>query len=106
MNATIIKVRNYNYKKISNEQCVQVLMICGFQAIFSNRKPCAKIPVLSLSTFTGTFSESTIAKIDDSALKTLSSLRGLRGAPEVPPLCRDSKCWNLVAKTQRWAKIG
>ena len=27
----------------------------------------------------------------DSALKTLSSLRGLRGAPEVPPLCRETQ---------------
>ena len=27
---------------------------------------------------------------DDGALKALSSLRGLRGAPEVPPLCRES----------------
>ena len=26
---------------------------------------------------------------DDSALRTLSSLRGLRGAPKVPPLCRE-----------------
>ena len=25
----------------------------------------------------------------DSALRTLSTLRGLRGAPEVPPLCRE-----------------
>ena len=27
---------------------------------------------------------------DDSALRALSSLRGLRGAPEVPPLCRET----------------
>ena len=26
---------------------------------------------------------------DDSALRTLSSLRGLRGAPAVPPLCQE-----------------
>ena len=26
---------------------------------------------------------------DDSALKALSSLRGLRGVPEAPPLCRE-----------------
>ena len=26
----------------------------------------------------------------DSALKALSTLRGLRGAPEVPPLCRET----------------
>ena len=43
----------------------------------------------------------------DSALKALSTLRGLWGAPEVPPLCRetqslaDRKCW-----TQRWAQMG
>ena len=28
---------------------------------------------------------------DDSALGALSSLRGLRGAPEVPPLCRETQ---------------
>ena len=28
---------------------------------------------------------------DDSALKTLLSLRVLRGAPEVPPLCRETQ---------------
>ena len=28
---------------------------------------------------------------DDSALRALSTLRGLRGAPEVPPLCRDTQ---------------
>ena len=27
----------------------------------------------------------------DSTLKALSSLRGLRGAPEVPPLCRETQ---------------
>ena len=27
----------------------------------------------------------------DSALKTLSTLRGLRGASEFPPLCRDTQ---------------
>ena len=27
----------------------------------------------------------------DSALKALSTLRGLRGAPEVPPLCRETQ---------------
>ena len=28
---------------------------------------------------------------DDSALRALSSLRGLRGAPEVPPLCQETQ---------------
>ena len=27
----------------------------------------------------------------DSALRELSTLRGLRGAPEVPPLCRETQ---------------
>ena len=27
----------------------------------------------------------------DSALRALSSLRGLRGSPEVPPLCRETQ---------------
>ena len=28
---------------------------------------------------------------DDSVLRALSTLRGLRGAPEVPPLCRETQ---------------
>ena len=28
---------------------------------------------------------------DDSALRALSALRSLRGAPEVPPLCRETQ---------------
>ena len=28
---------------------------------------------------------------DDSALRALSTLGGLRGAPEVPPLCRETQ---------------
>ena len=32
---------------------------------------------------------------DDSALRALSSLRGLRGAPKAPPLCRET----LVSRT-------
>ena len=28
---------------------------------------------------------------DDSALRALSTLRGLRGAPMVPPLCRETQ---------------
>ena len=44
--------------------------------------------------------------IDDSALRALSSLRGLRGHPRFPHYAErrslsDSKCW-----TQRWAKMG
>ena len=35
---------------------------------------------------------------DDSALRALSCLRGLRGAPEVPPLCR-------VTSVSRTAKV-
>ena len=27
----------------------------------------------------------------DSALRAISTLRGLRGAPEVPPLCRETQ---------------
>ena len=43
---------------------------------------------------------------DDSALRALSSMGGL---PRIMPrdvILSDSKCWNLVAKTQRWAKMG
>ena len=28
---------------------------------------------------------------DDSAIRALSSLRGLKGVPEVPPLCRETQ---------------
>ena len=45
----------------------------------------------------------------DSALRALSTLRGLRGAPDLLSERRslsDSKCWNLVAKTQRWEQMG
>ena len=43
--------------------------------------------------------------------RALSTLRGLRGAPEVPHYAErrslsDSTCWNLVAKTQQWAQMG
>ena len=36
----------------------------------------------------------------DSALRALSSLRGLRGAPEVPPLCRETQSLGQ----QMWGK--
>ena len=39
---------------------------------------------------------------DDSALRTLSSLRGLRGAPEVPPLCREAS----VSQTANVGTVG
>ena len=41
---------------------------------------------------------------DDSALRTLSSLRGLRGAPEVPPLCRETQSLGQQM-LERWAKM-
>ena len=34
----------------------------------------------------------------DSALRALSTLRGLRGAPEVPPLCRETQSLGLQMK--------
>ena len=41
----------------------------------------------------------------DSALRALSTLRGLRGAPEVPPLCREAQ--SLGQKMlERWEKMG
>ena len=39
---------------------------------------------------------------DDSALRTLSSLRGLRGAPEVPPLFRETS----VSRTANVGTVG
>ena len=47
----------------------------------------------------------------DSALRALLSLRGLRGYPRFPHYAErrslsDSKCWDLVAKTQRWEQMG
>ena len=43
--------------------------------------------------------------IVDSALRALSTLRGLRGAPEVPPLCRETQSLGQQM-LERWAKIG
>ena len=47
---------------------------------------------------------------DDSALRALSSQRGLRGAPEVPPLCREDAV-SRTANVERngghkWVKSG
>ena len=42
---------------------------------------------------------------DDSALRTLSSLGGLRGAPEVPPLCRETQSLGQQM-LERWEKMG
>ena len=39
---------------------------------------------------------------DDSALRALSSLRGLRGAPEVPPLCGETS----VSRTANVGTVG
>ena len=39
---------------------------------------------------------------DDSALRALSSLSGLRGAPEVPPLCRETS----VSRTANVGTVG
>ena len=36
----------------------------------------------------------------DSALRALSTLRGLRGAPEVPPLCRETQ--SLGQQMKNW----
>ena len=40
---------------------------------------------------------------DDSALKALSSLRGFRGAPEVPPLCRETSV-SRIANVGTWLR--
>ena len=40
---------------------------------------------------------------DDSALRRLSSLRGLRGAPEVPPLCRETSV-SRTANAGTWLR--
>ena len=39
---------------------------------------------------------------DDSALRALSSLGGLRGAPKVPPLCRETS----VSRTANVGTVG
>ena len=39
---------------------------------------------------------------DDSALRALPSLRGLMGAPEVPPLCRETS----VSRTANVGTVG
>ena len=38
--------------------------------------------------------------VSDSALRALSTLRGLRGAPEVPPLCRETQ--SLGQQIKNW----
>ena len=40
----------------------------------------------------------------DSALRALSTLRGLREAPEVPPLCRETQSLGQQM-LERWAKM-
>ena len=42
---------------------------------------------------------------DDSALRALSTLRGLRGAPEVPPLCRETQPLGQYM-LERWEQMG
>ena len=42
---------------------------------------------------------------DDCVLRALSSLRGLRGAPEVPPLCRETQSLGQQM-LERWEKMG
>ena len=41
----------------------------------------------------------------DSALRALSTLRDLRGAPEVPPLCRETQSLGQHM-LERWEKMG
>ena len=41
----------------------------------------------------------------DSALRTLSTLRGLRRAPEVPPLCRETQSLGQQM-LERWEQMG
>ena len=41
----------------------------------------------------------------DSALRALSTLRGLRGAPEVPPLCRETQSLGQQM-LERWEQMG
>ena len=38
-------------------------------------------------------------------LRALSSLRGLRGAPEVPPLCRETQSLGQQM-LERWEQMG
>ena len=42
---------------------------------------------------------------DDSALRTLSTLRGLKGAPEAPPLCRETQYLGQHM-LERWEQMG
>ena len=42
---------------------------------------------------------------DDSALRALSSLRGLSGAPEFPPLCRETQSLGQQM-LERWEQMG
>ena len=42
---------------------------------------------------------------DDSVPRALSSLRGLRGVPEVPPSCRETQSLGQQM-LERWEKMG
>ena len=41
----------------------------------------------------------------DVCVRALSSLRGLRGAPEVPPLCRETQSLGKQM-LERWEQMG
>ena len=81
MGAHIITAIEYSAKTKCGYATVSVFNLCPlFQHLLSERR-----------TSLGIMGEPLKALRDDSALRALSSLRGLMGAPEEPPLCMHLK---------------
>ena len=64
---------------------------------FRNQVPTFAVRETDVSRHNGANSGAPLKPLrDDSVLRALSSLRGLRGAPEVPPLCRETSVSRTV----------
>ena len=70
---------------------------------FRNQVPTFAVRETDVSRHTGGTSDAPLKPLrDDNALRALLSLRGLRGAPEVPPLCRETS----VSRTANVGTVG
>ena len=67
---------------------------------FPNVPTCAVRETASLGIMGATSGAPLKPLRDDSVLRALSSLRGLRGAPEVAPLCRETQ--SLGQQMKNW----
>ena len=80
---------------------------CSLGKIYGNASSCFSMSRSHVLThffppLRSTFQHHCVQLRDDSALRALSSLRGLRGAPEVPPLCRETQSLG-PQMLERWA---